>query len=134
MAFLADARALIISSTGYEAGPLILAEAFARGVPVIAPALGAFAEAVHDDETGRLFTPGDQKELAACVEHLRDDEVSLRMGSAAKDCYERSFTPERYLEALLTIYEWALARRAGRSPNIPALGISATAPRSQKTT
>ncbi len=107
MELLADARALIISSCGYEAGPLILAEAFARGVPVIAPDLGAFGEIVEDDVTGRLFRPADSDDLVRCVEDLGDDDASLRMGLAALDEYERLYTPESYLERLLAIYEHA---------------------------
>ena len=95
-------------------------------VPVIAPDLGAFGEIVEDDVTGRLFPPADSDELARCIEDLCDDDASLHMGQAALDVYERLYTPERYVERLLAIYDRAQevhgAARVGAS--LPTSNVS----------
>jgi glycosyltransferase involved in cell wall biosynthesis len=109
MALLARARALIIPSRAFEASPLVIAEAFARGVPVIAPRHGAFEEMVRDGETGRLFASGNASDLLAAIGDLRDDTTSVRMGTAAVKEYERHFSPEQYLARLLSIYAEASA-------------------------
>ena len=46
---------LIMPSVCYETFGLTIAEAFAKGTPVIASNLGAMAELVDDGRTGRLF-------------------------------------------------------------------------------
>jgi glycosyltransferase involved in cell wall biosynthesis len=109
MSLLARARALILNSRAYEAGPLVVAEALARGIPVIAPGHGAFRELIDDRQTGRLFPPGDRAALVGCVRELLDDRTSVRMGEAARASYERLFTPEAHLEKLLQVYEDARA-------------------------
>ncbi len=114
MNLLADARALIVPSRLYEVSPLVVPEAYARGVPVIAPAHGAFAELIDDRETGRLFTPGDETQLAACIHDLCDDGLTVRLGSIALSRYEESFSPDQYLRRLLGIYEEAIQRAGTR--------------------
>lgn len=55
---------LVVSSLWYENSPLVIQEARAAGVPVIASDLGALAEKVQDGVDGRLFPPGDSAALA----------------------------------------------------------------------
>lgn len=59
--------ALIVPSLWYENSPLVIQEARAAGVPVIASRLGALAEKVEDGVTGRLFPPGDAAALAETI-------------------------------------------------------------------
>lgn len=56
--------ALVVPSLWYENSPLVIQEAYALGVPVIASRLGALAEKVEDKRTGRLFGAGNSAELA----------------------------------------------------------------------
>ena len=104
MAILAKARALIMPSRVYEGCPVVLAEAYARGVPVIGPRHGAFAEYIEDDETGRLFNPGDPVHLGECIRALQTSQIATRMGERARRFFERTFTPERHRAQLLEIY------------------------------
>ena len=110
MEILAKARALIMPSRVYEGSPVVLAEAYARGVPVIGPRHGAFAEYIEDGETGRLFNPGDPVHLAECIRALQTPEAAARMGEGARRLFEETFTPERHRAQLLEIY-----RRVGGS-------------------
>jgi glycosyltransferase involved in cell wall biosynthesis len=108
MEVLARARALIVPSRVYEGSPVVLAEAYARGVPVIGPRHGAFAEYVEDGKTGRLFNPGDPADLAESVRVLQDTQVATRLRDNARAVFERTFTPERHREVLFGIYCGAL--------------------------
>lgn len=108
---LAGSRALLFPSRWYEGMPLVILEAFATGVPVIAARIGAAAELVDDGETGLLFEPGDHEAL---VRHVRwaeehPDEM-LRMGRAALRRYQERFTAEAGYDVLVDIYASALAR------------------------
>jgi glycosyltransferase involved in cell wall biosynthesis len=107
MEILAGARALIMPSRVYEGCPVVLAEAYARGVPVIGPGHGAFAEYIEDGETGRLFKPGDPVHLGECIRALQTSRTASRMGEKAHQLFELTFTPERHRAQLLEIYRRA---------------------------
>ena len=104
MEILAKARALIMPSRVYEGSPVVLAEAYARGVPVIGPRHGAFAEYIEDGETGLLFNPGDPVHLGECIGALQTSQTAARMGEGARALFERTFTPEQHRTELLEIY------------------------------
>jgi glycosyltransferase involved in cell wall biosynthesis len=63
-AALRQLDALVVPSVWYENSPLVIQEAYAAGVPVIASRLGALAEKVQEGVTGRLFAAGDSEDLA----------------------------------------------------------------------
>lgn len=113
MELLADARALVVASRAYETFGLVAVEAYAHGVPAVAPALGAFPDLVEDRRTGLLFSPGDPDDLRRALSQVVDPERSRRMGAEAGRRYEAEFTPERNLAALEAIYRAAIAQ-AGR--------------------
>jgi glycosyltransferase involved in cell wall biosynthesis len=60
---LADADVLVVPSLWYENSPVVIQEAFAASVPVVASGLGALAEKVRDGVDGLLFRPGDAADL-----------------------------------------------------------------------
>lgn len=61
---------LVVPSLWYENSPLVIQEAYALGIPVVASNLGALAEKVADGRTGRLFPPGDAAALATLLQDL----------------------------------------------------------------
>jgi len=67
---LAEADVLVVPSLWYEAASLVISEAFAAGVPVIASGHGALAEKIRDGVDGLLFRPGDAADLRAKIEQL----------------------------------------------------------------
>lgn len=107
------AAALVVPSLWYEGLPMVVAEAYAAGTPVIASRIGALAHLIEDGVTGLLVTPGDPVDLARAIERLsgRPDEAR-GMGAAARAAYLRDWTEEATTAALLTIYWTALAARA----------------------
>lgn len=106
---MADATVLILPSTWYEAFPLVIAEAFAAGLPVLASRLGTMQEVIEDGKTGRLFTPGDASELATAVERIFAHSVEREaMRSAARAEYEGKYNSGANYAQLMRIYESAL--------------------------
>ena len=89
---------------------MVIAEAFASGLPVIASRVGALAEIVKEGETGLLITPGSVDELADRIEwaSTHPDEMA-RMGRNARLAYEERFTPAHNYKELLAIYREAIA-------------------------
>ena len=67
-AILAGADFVVVPSTWWENSPVVIQEAFARGIPVIASDLGGMAEQVSDGVNGMLFRAGDAEDLARALE------------------------------------------------------------------
>lgn len=82
---LRNVRALVLSSRD-EGLPVAIMEAFALGVPAIAPDVGGVSELVQNNETGWLVARGDALALAdAMDECLRTEPAELRrMGNEAR--------------------------------------------------
>ena len=107
---LAGAAYMVVPSIWYEGFPRTIVEAYAAGVPVIASRLGSLAEVVKDGETGLLFEPGNEADLAAKLQWAHRNPEALRvMGQAARRTYETHYTPDRNYEQLLQIYQSVLA-------------------------
>jgi glycosyltransferase involved in cell wall biosynthesis len=106
------ARFLVFPSECYENFPLVIAEAFACGVPVIASRLGAMQEIVEEDRTGLHFTPGNAKELRDEVEWAwTHPEQLAEMGRAARAEYEVKYTAELNYARLMAIYSVVIGSR-----------------------
>jgi glycosyltransferase involved in cell wall biosynthesis len=116
-ALLERARALILPSIWYEGSPRIVLEAYAKGVPVVASAIGSLPDLVDDGVTGMLVRPGDSASLAHTVEQLLDDAESTRLGDGAWEIWSQRYTPERSLQELEAAYETAVEARHRRLVN-----------------
>jgi len=104
-----EALFLIVPSVCYEGFPLVIAEAFEAGLPVIASNLGSPGSLVTHGRTGLLFRPGDSESLAAQVEWaLQHPDEMFQMRLQARAEYEEKYTPERNYELLLQIYDQAM--------------------------
>jgi glycosyltransferase involved in cell wall biosynthesis len=65
-----------------EAKGIPVIEAMAAGVPVVAPAHGAFPELLDNEQAGRLHAPGDIAALASVIIDVLDDaEARQRMAT-----------------------------------------------------
>jgi glycosyltransferase involved in cell wall biosynthesis len=70
---------LVMPSIWYEAYGLVIQEAFAAGLPVVASRLGAPGDRVQDGVTGRLFTAGDPDDLARVLRELVEQPQQLAL-------------------------------------------------------
>lgn len=112
---MADADVLFFPSLWYEGFPLVLAEAFATGLPIVASRLGAIAELVDDGRTGRLFSAGDSHALAVAAGRLLSNPDQLnRMRHHARSEFEEKYTAESNYAMLLDIYRSALESKSIR--------------------
>jgi glycosyltransferase involved in cell wall biosynthesis len=81
LAKIAEADLLVLPSF-MEGLPIVLMEAMALGIPVVAPRVAGVPELVQDGAEGLLFTPSDWSDLADKMETLLLD-ARLRSGLAA---------------------------------------------------
>jgi glycosyltransferase involved in cell wall biosynthesis len=105
---IGDAALVVLPSECYENFPRVVAEAFARGTPVVASNLGAMARVVSPGRTGLLFAPGSAADLAAQVGRVfADPPQRERMRQAAREEFELHYTAEANYRSLMGIYERA---------------------------
>lgn len=102
---------LVVPSEWFEGFPMVIVEAFAHGLPVLASKLGSMGEIIEDGITGLFFEPGDARDLAlkACWLLERPEECR-RMGRNARNRYVEKFSPEVNYAQLLSIYMQVLVQ------------------------
>jgi glycosyltransferase involved in cell wall biosynthesis len=94
--------------------PLVVLEAMAAGLPVVAARVDGVAEQV-DAQSGVLVAPDDAPALAAAIGELLDDPVRrAAMGAAAARRVAACFTPRRNADELACAYEQAITVAAAR--------------------
>ena len=109
-ALTSDLTLAVLPSTR-EAQGISLLEAMARGVPVVASAVGGIPEVVTDGVDGRLVPPGDSAALAdAIVELLRDGELRRRLGDAGRRTVVDRFSIDAQVRMIEGIYDEELPR------------------------
>lgn len=112
---LASARLLVLPSRCLETFGMPVIEAYAQGVPVLAPRLGPFSDLVRQGETGMLFEAADSASLRARLHELwRDSNALARMSDEALITYQRNYSPEANLAILTDIYLGALGQQSQR--------------------
>ncbi len=114
---IGGAEFLIIPSECYEGFPMVIAEAFACGTPVLASRIGSMQELIEEGTTGKQFTAGSPEELAAAVSSMLADEVGLRrMRAHARAYFDAHLTEEGNFAQLTDIYSDVIAdaRRESR--------------------
>jgi glycosyltransferase involved in cell wall biosynthesis len=100
---------LLIPSEWYEMSPMVVMEAFACGVPVLASRLGGMAELIEDRRTGLLFSPGSVDEIRTTVAWALDHPEELReITRRARKMFEAKYTAEVNYPLLIEAYERAL--------------------------
>lgn len=121
------ARFLICPSLWFEGFPLVIAEAFARGLPVICSRLGSLEELVEDGRTGLHAHPGDAADLAEKVEWAWRSERALgQMSRQGRAEFERKYTAERNYRNLMRIYDQVLDASGAGSNDKRALWRAAS--------
>src|ERR1022692_4734744 len=103
----ARARALLHLNTIPERFGLVLAEANAAGVPVIAMDLGSCREVIRDGVTG--FLVGDAQEASRCLERVPQIDRG-----ACRQRVEQCFSVATMVEQYERVYSMVLEREAGK--------------------
>jgi len=97
---------LLVAPTTFpqEAFGLVVVEAMAYGIPVIASNGGGFPEIIDHGKNGFLFAPGDADELAQYIAiMLQQPDLRRKMGEAARKKVEQQFTKEKMLHAFFDL-------------------------------
>jgi len=92
VAKLFNHAAVFVLPSHHEPWGVVVSEAMAAGLPVIAPYwVGAVADLVADGRTGIVMNGNSPQEIAKAIEYfITDPAESQRMGRAAREVIERS--------------------------------------------
>jgi glycosyltransferase involved in cell wall biosynthesis len=114
---LMAAADLFVLPSAFEGLPLVLLEAMATGLPVIATRVSGTREAVDDGATGLLVQPGDDAGLAAAiVAALMRPDLTVRWAAAGKQSARVGFSAARMAHETAGLYDDLLLANAKRSP------------------
>jgi len=92
---------LFVLASKQEAFGLVLLEAMAQGVPIIATRAGGVPEVIQDGVNGLLVKSGDAAELAGAMARLmRDAELRSRLGAAGFRVVRDQFGIRAHMAAL----------------------------------
>jgi glycosyltransferase involved in cell wall biosynthesis len=101
LAAMSQATAVVLASF-MEGLPVVLMEALALGVPVVAPCVAGIPELVEHGVSGLTFPPGDWASLTRVLKQmLGDAELRQRLAREGKRRVEAEFFVERSLTPLL---------------------------------
>jgi glycosyltransferase involved in cell wall biosynthesis len=106
---LGTADLMIIPSEWYEGFPMVVAESFACGTPILASRIGSLEELIEDGVTGRKFPPNAPDELAQAVQATLADTAGLkRMRINARAYFDAHLTEQQNYSRLMNIYRSVL--------------------------
>jgi glycosyltransferase involved in cell wall biosynthesis len=112
---LSEAELMIIPSECYEGFPMVIAESFACGTPVLASRTGSLEELVADGVTGKKFTVGAPEELARSVRELLADPAALKkMRHNSRAYFDANLTEQQNYSHLRAIYRQLLSKSRPR--------------------
>ncbi len=112
MKVMATARGVIVPSIWFEGMPMVVLEAWAVGVPVIASRIGGLQEMLAGDSCGLGFTPGDPQALQVAVKQLiQAPELAAQRIERALDVVRQRHSSEYSLRALEGVYRDVATRR-----------------------
>lgn len=107
-ALRARSKAVIVPSQYYEPFGMVIIEAYAQGLPVLAGRVGGFPLLVREGKTGLLFTYDSAEALCAAVQQFESAE-GVDWAAETRAEYEANYTPEANYRRLLAIYDAAVA-------------------------
>ncbi|MCB0164579.1 MAG: glycosyltransferase family 4 protein [Anaerolineae bacterium] len=109
VASLLNAADLFVLTSDTEGIPAVVLEAGASGLPVVATCVGGLAECVTDGQTGYLLPPQDESgQVQAILSLLQQPEQRRRMGQAAKQWVQTTFSIEHITQQYLNFYNRVL--------------------------
>ncbi|MBN4046592.1 glycosyltransferase [bacterium AH-315-P15] len=109
-AALAGARALLVPSRWYEGFPMVIVEAFAAGVPVIASRIGSLTDLILPGQNGELVDVGDIEQWQAIVQRFSENTaLATACAQGARKTFVDLYSEKQNLKQLEDIYESAIS-------------------------
>ena len=103
---------LFVLPSRWEGLPLVLAEAHAAGLPIVATKVGGNSEVVQDGKAGILVPAGDPKSLADAVETLiTHPEMAMKMGREGRAFVKEHFNMKECVARYAGIYRSLVGER-----------------------
>ncbi|SEQ89668.1 Glycosyltransferase involved in cell wall bisynthesis [Nitrosomonas sp. Nm51] len=101
-----NAKAVVLPSQWYENAPVSVLEAYASGTPVIGADIGGIPEMILPAKTGFLFQSGSVPSLVDAIAQLnrKTSAQIAEMGRRCREYVSATFTRERYINDLLSLY------------------------------
>jgi len=104
--------ALVLPSL-FEPFGIVLLEAMAAGLPVVASRVGGIVDVVEDGKTGLLVPPRNPQALADAIGRLvSDPPLRRRMGDAGR-AKVPAYSWERLIPRILEVYQEAIVESGG---------------------
>ena len=117
-AHIASLDVLVLPSV-VDGRPVVVLEALALGVPVIASRVGALPELVDDGKTGFLVEPGDTSAMARHLVRLTTDPDELEhLQHSARAYAEQHFDAATMLASYDTALRRLMVRRSAADPDL----------------
>jgi glycosyltransferase involved in cell wall biosynthesis len=114
-AALMGALDLLLVPSLWEGFGLVILEAMARGLPVIASAVGGIPEVVVAGTTGILVQPRDVDGISRALAELLDDGARRQhLGQAARERVRENFGAQRMVAQTIELYNELAGRKARR--------------------
>jgi glycosyltransferase involved in cell wall biosynthesis len=104
-----------VMSSAWEGMPMVLLEAAAAGLPIVATRVGGNQEVVQDAVSGFLVPPSDSEALAAAMLRLMAVPAAERraMGSRGHDHVRQHYGLDRVVDRYEAAYRGVLQRKGG---------------------
>jgi glycosyltransferase involved in cell wall biosynthesis len=104
---------VFVLSTHFEGLPLVILEAMAMRIPVVATAVNGIPELITSDSVGLLAPHEDDEALATqLLALLRDPARARRVAAGGRELVERQFSARAFGENIAALYTDALRGRA----------------------
>ena len=108
----AEKSSVLALSSKSEGLPLVVPEAMAAGLPIVATAVGGLPSVVEPGVTG-LLVPVDEAAFGAALATLAADHTLARtMGARGREVALARYSHDRMVDQYLALYGEALATRA----------------------
>lgn len=103
--YLAAADAFAAPAVGHESFGVVLVEAMAAGVPVVASDIAGYREVVREDVDGLLVPPGDPDALAGSIRRvLAEPQLARRLAGAGR-ARARTFSWDVIVPRIEAVYD-----------------------------
>jgi len=110
---LMNAADAYVMSSAWEGMPMVLLEAGACGLPIVATDVGGNSEVVLNGKTGFIVPPSNPEAIAQAMEKMMalSKEKRLEMGEAGRAYIEANYSLEHVVDQWETLYMELLQRK-----------------------
>lgn len=104
---ISRAKAVIVTSQWYETFGMVVIEAFAASVPVVAGDIGNVGSLVEEKKTGWKFQYDSVEALRSAINEFERYPRDI-LADNAFQCYKKNYSPESNYQQLFRIYQMVL--------------------------